>query len=214
MYSTDSIATLTARIAWAAPMQPTSYVLTTENAVGTSGRVFRAFHAMAIVENVAACMPASDATPTLQVIDDTTLNAFLSEMREQAVLKVLSEVFESETANSRLNAMGTRVDLTGTDYSSKIETNPALFDSAIGYQVAFDVLELMLTTSRSNERQRVGTDRATLLVAQQGYRDGEGNQLSDGVLQRLQGAIKRLLGILFPDDVKGKNVLRNASYKW
>jgi hypothetical protein len=214
MYDASAIAALTGRIGWAAPMAPTSKVLTDENSVGTSGRTFDSFHAMCIVENVEECMPISNANTASVGITNDVLNAYLTKLREQAALKVLNRVFDSnEAANYRDVSCGTRVDISGTDYSSTIIARPGLFTEAYGLQVAYDCLEMFLTSARSNLRQRVAAEGVSLRVEQQGYTDENGKLLWPGVFQKLEAAYARISKALFIPVCNGPKI-RDVSHLW
>jgi hypothetical protein len=165
------------------------------------------------VENVQAWMTASDVIPTDGVITSAVLNDFLYQLKQQSALKALDNVFQAVEANVVLNAFGDRIYL-NTDYAALIASRSNILDCALGNQVAYDVLGLGLTSSRSNHRERVVQDRGALLVAQQGWRDANGVLISDGVLQTMQACIARTVKILFPQDDSKKNILRNASFRW
>lgn len=213
MYDSNAIAALTGRIGWAPLRLPTSKVLSSDNE-GSTGRLFNSFHAMAIAENVEEGMPVSNANTANESIDSAALNAYLKLITDQAILKVLGRVFDSnEAANYYINSAGCRVDLSTKDYSSLIISRPAAFDEVVGYQVAYDVLELMLTTSRSNLRQRAAVEGISLIAQQQGARDENGNVIIDGVFQKLESAYGKLSAILFPV-ANTRPKIRSASHLW
>lgn len=213
MYDSSAIAALTGRIGWAPLMLPTSKVLSSDNE-GSTGRLFSAYHAMCIVENVEECMPVSNAITASESITDDVLNDYLKQLTDQAILKVLSRVFDNnDAANYRINSEGCRIDLSGTDYTAKIVARAAIFDDAVGYQVAYNVLEMLMNTSRSNLRERSIQDRMALISQLQGARDERGVVIVDGIFQKLEDAFKRINAALFPQVTPGPK-LRNKSYLW
>ncbi len=162
---------------------------------------------MAIVENVFDTMPNRDA-------DNDALKAYLDELKDQAVRSVLSKVFDNnERASIKVSAYGRRVDVSWTDYSAMIISRASVLDDAVGYQQACNVLELMLSTARSNTTERTGKDYQTLKVELEGFTNEGGHLVSRGLFYKLNGAIISAIDILFPVD-KPKNILRNASNKW
>lgn len=207
----DSVATqaLVDRIGWAEPVPPTGITLDAENILSNSGRLFNSYHKLASVEMVSYCTTNEGS----EAITNDTLNDLLIKRKEQAVLKVLQSVFDiNERANFTYNHKNQRIDLSGTDYSQVIVDRANLFDNAIGYQAAYDVLETIATSSRSNILERCGMDAAQLKYEMQGV-VFEGKTITTGLQQSLWGATKHIIAILFPD-IQRKPAIRNATNRW
>lgn len=213
MYSTDSITALSRRGHWAPPIPPTSKILTTENATSTSGRLFTSFHALCTVENVEGTMPISNAASGLdELVSNEQLNAKLSEIRTQAAIKVLNRVFTNNPlAQYRYNGLGYRVDNSGYDWSVSITTRIANLDDCFGYQVAYDVMQMMLTTQRLNGRERSIAQAGEISAQMQGYRRGD-NVFVDGVLQKLEDAYATAIGLFFESQTNRR--VFNGSHSW
>lgn len=161
-------------------------------------------------------MPISNTDTAVVSIDNDGLNAYLLQIKEQAVLQVLSKVFDNnERANALVNYDNTISDISTIDYDGAIIGRISLFDDAIGYQVAYNTLGMMLTTSRVNNRERSVSDKGQIRLEQQGIRDAEGKLLVPGVTQYLQKAIDNIINVLFPAVKNDKNPrIRNASMYW
>lgn len=212
MYSDAAIAALEGRIGWAQPMAPTSRVLTTENE-GTTGQTFDAFHKLLTVENIEACMPVSNALTAQETITDSSLNAYLVHLRKQATLKVLRRLFDTnKLAQVHTNSIGERTDTSAKDWSTLIQSRLPALDECVGFQLAYDCLELILTTSRINYRERNGKENGNVRLEQQGATDSEGNPQIDGVFGKMNRAYKEAIGVLFPQHTKP--MIRDRSNYW
>lgn len=185
MYNQDSIDFLVNRIGWADVQDDSlSIVINAENLVGTSGRTFKSFHELVTVENVYSA--TTKENPSYE-----EFNYILSEIRKQAVLKVLPQVIDKNYLSE-----------ISKDYSDIIIENSVLFDDAIGYQVAFDVLEKFVSTSRSNLLERnAKLTISNLKLELNGFRNENGYTVAKGVIFYLNEAIKRASNKLFPIEI-------------
>lgn len=209
-YNATAIQTLTDRIGWAAPIPPTDLVLSTAVTSATSGRYVRDFHPMAIVENVAETQPQYQA-------DNNALSAFFISLRASAVRMVLARVFDgNERAYYRNGSGGERERIDGLEYSDRIIAAPALFDNAIGFQMAYDALEMMGNAVRSNFTQRLTQYSYGQIKAEQdGYTDENGKPIDRGIAGRLTAAIREVNNILFPEtSTPAIPRIYNASNRW
>lgn len=211
MYQSTVIDMLALRIAFAEPMQPSPIVLEVRNSAGTSGRKARRFHSLVTVENIWLTMPAPTQGITAQA-DNATLNEHLYDLKREAVLAVLAAVFDKNAlATVGKDSCGNPVDISDTDYTNKITINPARFDDAIGYQIAYMALEQMLTSTRTNPTELKIADKGQLRLEQEGFAM-DGTRVSPGVAGKLRAALKDLIGSLFPT-VAEKPKLR-ARHVW
>jgi hypothetical protein len=209
-YNSTAIQTLIDRIGWAAAIQPSTIVLSSAAAKSDSGRYFSGFHRMAIVENMKPLMPNKDA-------DNTAFSAWLVDLKREGVMNVLDRVFDNnERAFFLIDRDGNRVDISAKDYSETIITiNPRLFDKAIGLQVAYNALEAIAVSTRSNGVQRsTQASYEEIKNEQDGFTDENGKALSAGLKGKLTGSISSIIDILFPKATTGQPRIKNASYKW
>lgn len=213
MYAPASISAFVQRIGWNQPQTPAGIVLTADNAESTTGRLFASFHSMCIPYNVAMTMPES-TTAVASAPTNDQINAFLAELKKQAALKVLNQVFDQNPLSQyRDNINGIRVDLSGSDYDTLIFAKPGLFDEAYGCQVALDTLSMMLMSTRSNSTERAVIDKGRIQAEIDGITDGLGNRRTIGIASKLQKAYDNLIAALFPSN-KGRRILTDASNRW
>lgn len=197
MYNEQSKIALESRIGWSNPILPnTEIALTPENVVSVSGRYFNSFHQLAIVENVFYTIPNKDVT-------NDNLNEFLTNLKKQVVLQVLNRVFDGNIY-AVTKSTNEFVSLNySTDYSDLIIEKQSLFDEAIGYLMASKCMQLFLTTSRSNSKERtIQTSYQVLKVELEGVRDENGKVIANGVSQMADLAIANIISILFPIEKK------------
>ena len=192
MYLETAISTLTERISWASPQEDSFVIeLDADNLKGTSGRNFQSFHQLVTVENIYAAISNIDA-------DATEFNAILSDIRKQAVLKILPLVIDYNLLS-----------VSATDYTNLITDNAILFDDAIGYQTAINVLELFVSTKRSNLSERnAKLAISNLKLEINGFKNESGYVVAKGLVYFLNEAIKTATNKLFPNPiiVKSPNV--------
>lgn len=209
-YNATAIETLTNRIGWAAPIPPTDLVVSADVTRADSGRYVRDFHPMAIVENIAETQPQYAAS-------QEAVNAFMVSLKGAAVRAVLARIFDgNERAYYRNGANGVRESIAAFDYSDRIITQPGLFDNVIGYQMAYDALELMGNAIRSNQTQRLSQYNYGQIKAEQdGYTDENGKPVDRGIAGKLTAAIREVNNILFPEtSTPVQPRIYNASYRW
>lgn len=182
MYSEQSIEILETRIGWEKPLDSDFAIdLDDEVLTADSGRKVNSFHQLVIVENVYAAVPEVN-------MEAEDFNGFLSSVRKQAVLEVLTLIFDKHEDY-----------IEETDYSSLIETKTRLFDDAIGYCMAVKMLELFISTSRKNF-----VDRNAKLAFQnlklelEGVRNDGGFYIAKGIKYELKNAITKTQKIIFP----------------
>lgn len=201
------------RVGWAPLLQPFATGISVDAAAAKtdSGRVFKAFHALATAENVYWTIPNPDAN------GNTEFNNTLLDLRKQAVLKVIDLVFVANPrAVTGTDAYGEPTDLSDTDYSDLAIRRAPLFDTAIGFQVACDVIEQLIATPRSNGRERsAGESIGDLKIELDGYTNEAGRKVAKGLYGKLSDAIKAITDVLFPlSKNEAKPVIRDASHLW
>lgn len=185
MYSEESISLLNNRIGWEMPLDSgSSIVIDTENKKADSGRKVNAFHQLASVENIYAAVADVD-------MDMADFNKFLTSIREQSVIEVLTIIFDQHHLYDETK-----------DYSSIIDKKIKLFDGAIGYTIAVKILELFVSSNRKNFIERnASLSFQTLKIELYGAKNDNGHFIAKGITYEKSEAIKKAQKILFPDPV-------------
>ena len=182
MYSKEIIQSLTERIGFGSP-QEDSFVLAISEAIqnGASGRFFKSFHSLVTLENIIAAIEK-------QNINSEEFEALLNEYRKGASLEVLSLVLDSHQ-DYVLN----------DSYDAIITQNVSLFDNAIGYKVAIMVIEMFMSTKRSNIVERnAKLSVSNLKLELEGYRNDSGVLVAKGLVHKFENAIKTAQKKIFP----------------
>ena len=182
MYSEEIIQSLTERIGFGSP-QEDSFVLAISEAIqnGASGRVFKSFHSLVTLENIIEAIEKRE--PTAEQFE-----AILNGCRKGAVLEVLSLVLDSHEDY-----------INDDSYDASITQNISLFDNAIGYKVAIMVIEMFMSTKRSNIVERnAKLSVSNLKLELEGYRNDSGILVAQGLVHKFGNAIKLAQNKLFP----------------
>lgn len=127
------------RVGWRDDKTVTGFTLSAANLESESGRHFQSEHSAVTLKNIRNCQPV----PSISASD---FNAYLEELRKQAVLQVLDDAFERDYVKDNL-----------------IVKYPTAFDSAILLRMVIVVGELIMTSSRSNNTERISKDFASKL---------------------------------------------------
>lgn len=182
MYSNDTISNLNERIKWNASLDPGfSVTLSTENETGTSGKHFQSFHPLVSIDNIYSAVPEIG-------MNQEKFNALLSDIRLQATLQAVSDVMDQNTLY-----------VPETNYSDLIIANNGIFDNAIGYKVAINVLEMFMSTTRSNLVERnAKLAVSNLKLELEGFKNDYGVVVANGIKYYYQKAIRKASDKLFP----------------
>ena len=189
MYSEQSIVSLVTRIGWEKPLD-TAFAIELDEEVLTadSERKVNSFHQLVTVENVYAAVPEID----MEVAD---FNDFLSSLRRQSVLEVLTAIFDKNEQY-----------IETVDYSELILARPRLFDDAIGYCMAIKALELFIASSRNNLLERnAKLSFQNLKIELEGVRNDGGFFVAKGIIYKMERAIQKAQNILFPKNATVQN---------
>ena len=183
MYSNDVTLKLEKRIRWNTDYDTAFPVALDEfNATGESGKHFQGFHQLVTLSNIYN-VGVSEIN-----MEAAPFNAILTDIRKQAVLQMLNDVFDKNMYYD-----GT------VDYSPVIEANIGLFDNAIGFGTAISVLELMLSSKRINADERnTKTSAANLKLELEGFTNENGVVVAKGIRFYYQRAIKAAVLKIFP----------------
>lgn len=182
MYSELSIESLATRIGWEKPLD-TAFAIEIDEEVlsADSERKVNSFHQLVTVENVYAAVPEID----MEVV---SFNGFLSSIRKQSVMEVLTAVFDQHTSYDEV-----------VDYSQIIISRPRLFDDAIGYCIAIKMLELFISSGRKNLSDRnAKLSFQSLKLDLEGVRNDGGFYVAKGIKYELKSAITKAQKVIFP----------------
>lgn len=105
-----------------------SFALDADLLTTQSGRVFQDEHTAVILKNIHATVDPEPA-------DDAAFNKVLSDYRRQAVIHVISNVFDSTSIRN-------------------LDDHLSAFDTAISQRMAIVLLEMMINSTRSNLTER------------------------------------------------------------
>lgn len=191
MYSQEAIDVLTNRIGWSDLSSGLPFGLTTANKTATSGKKFNWYHSLVLVDNIFAAVPKPD-------MSDTDFNLYLKDIRDQSVLTVLTSILDTYPDYDP-----------ATDYSNVIIDRPTLFDDSIGYSVAIKMIELYISTTRSNFNERSSKmSYQSLKVELEGAKNENGHFIAKGIVYKLEQSIKKAQKVIFPYKVvvEGPNV--------
>lgn len=189
MYNEQSIVSLVTRIGWEKPLDTAFAIeLGEEVLTADSERKVNSFHQLVTVENVYAAVQEID----MEVVE---FNDFLSSLRRQSVLEVLTAIFDKNEQY-----------IETVDYSELILARPRLFDDAIGYCVAIKALELFIASSRNNLLERnAKLSFQNLKLELNGIRNDSGAFVAKGLEYYFKTAIKDASKIIFPKNAAVQN---------
>lgn len=193
MYNSLSKTALENRIGWGVPVPPnTDIILTTENITSVSGRCFNSFHQLAIVENVWNSIVNIN-------INNAQFNEYLSQMRKDCVNEVLNKIFNTNPyANAKFNPNWESPNYK-TDYSDVILAKQSIFDDSIGYAMAVRIIQLVISTTRSNNTERKNAEFYQIVKTElEGVVNQDGVLIANGVNGQYNTSILNAISILFP----------------
>jgi hypothetical protein len=189
MYNEQSIASLITRIGWEKPLE-TDFAIELDEEVLTadSERKVNTFHQLVTVENVYAAVPEIE-------MGAEEFNGFLSSIRKQSVLEVLTAIFDKNEQY-----------IETVDYSELILARPKLFDDAIGYSIAIKMLELFVSSGRINLAERnAKLSFQNLKLELNGIKNDNGVFVAKGLEYHFNKSIKDAQKILFPKNATVQN---------
>lgn len=182
MYSEESISFLVNRIGFGEPsMDIPNIVVSDDNKYGTSGRTFNYFHKLVTLDNI------YDTANDMYMQSDE-FNAYLLQIKIDAARGVLSRILSQNISC-----------LSSTDYSDMILLRPELFEDAYGYSVAYTLIEQMISTTRSNIKERnAKMAYQQLKIELEGAKNEYGYSVASGVNHKLAAVIKIATDIICP----------------
>lgn len=180
MYSQESIDALTNRIGWS-ESSGLSIGLSESNKTANSGKTFNWYHPLVLIDNIYAAVPQVN-------MEEEGFNNYLSEVRKQAVSSVLTSILDYHPDYDSKK-----------DYSNVITDRQTLFDDAIGYSVAIKMIELFISTTRINFKDRsVKMSYQNLKVELEGARNDNGHFIAKGIIYKLNESIIKAQKVIFP----------------
>lgn len=120
------------RIGWRDDKTVKDFVLSTENIISDSGRVFQSEHSAITLNNIRSFQPLID-------ISDDDFNDYLYNIKEQVVLQVLGDCFERDYLDDNV-----------------LKLYPTSFDDAISLRMVIVISEMIMTSTRTNLIERLG----------------------------------------------------------
>jgi len=182
MYSEASIDTLIKRIGWSDVLSSgLPIVIDSDLKESESGRTFESFHPLVNLENVFQSVSE-------KIMEEEKFNTFLKELAKNNVLSVLNKI---------MNQNEDYID--SFDYTQTIVTKKHLFDEAIGYSVACQMVELFLSTNRKNFIERNAKDSVMRLkIDLEGAKNERGHKIAYGLKDHLRFSINNATDIIFP----------------
>ncbi len=121
-----------------------------DNPTNNSGLFFENQHPIITLKNIRSVQPDKDIT-------DIDFGLYLIELKEAVIFQVLADVFDSDNINPDIFSF-----------------YPSLFDNAISMQMLVKVINLILSSKRSNLNEVIGKQ-----ALQRIYFDLKGNKGSD-----------------------------------
>lgn len=181
MYSKEAIDVLINRIGWSDLSSGLPFAISPENLTANSGKKFNWYHSLVLVDNVYAAVPEVE-------MSEENFNDYLVEVRNQAVLTTLTSILDTYPDYDPL-----------TDYSNIITDRSTLFDDSIGLSVAIKMIELFISTTRSNFNERSAKmSYQALKVELEGAKNDNGHFIAKGIVYKLEQSIKKAQKIIFP----------------
>ena len=183
MYDEASITFLINRIGFGTPPPDLANIIDIDidNQIGTSGRTFNFFHKLVTLDNIYGTTNEVD-------MRSVEFNAYLNQIKIDAARGVLSRILSQNNS-----CLGTK------DYSSMILLNPEIFEDAFGYSVAYTLIEQMISTTRSNIKERNAKMAYQQLKIELGTANNEyGRSIARGVFTDLGDAINKASLIVCP----------------
>jgi hypothetical protein len=120
---------LLTRVGWRQEIE-CPIVVSAANLTTDSGRFFQDEHSAVSIENIKDAQRVPN-------ISEENLNIYLSQLREQTVYQVISDVFNKKDINA-----------------DEINANITMFDEVISLRMVIVVSEIIISSNRSNKNQR------------------------------------------------------------
>ncbi|URM37142.1 hypothetical protein [Flavobacterium anhuiense] len=181
MYNQEAVDALINRIGWSELSSGLPFELSDANKTAESGKMFNWYHSLVLIDNVYAAVPEVEMA-------ETGFNDYLAKVRKQAVLNVLSSILDTHEDY-----------VPDQDYSETIINRPIIFDDSIGYLVAIKMIELYISTTRSNFSERSAKmSYQALKVELEGAKNDNGHFIAKGLIYKLEQSVKKAQKILFP----------------
>lgn len=183
MYSLSTVTTLSKIIGFGTPSESVGVDFSDDIINGPSGRTFKYFHRLVDLKNIYE----SVEDPEMPKVD---FENYLNQIRFDATKSILAKCLDSTECYDD-----------SIDYDSYIESKYNLFEDAIGYAVAITILELMLSTKRSNLSEiNANLTYEKLKLELYGLRSEKGVVVARGLKGELENVIYNIKCIFCPLD--------------
>lgn len=117
--------------------------LSSDNTTTDSGRYFQDEHSAVTLDNIRDCQPEIG-------ISDADFNTYLSDLRKSVVLQVIADVYGAESKIKE----------------SEITDNVGVFDNAISLGMVVKVMQLIITSTRSNRTESISKEFVNKLAVE------------------------------------------------
>lgn len=139
-----------------------------------SGRFFEAENHFITTEMIKDCQPTEN-------ISDGDFTTYLTVLKNDCVFEVLGNVFNKDKIDDGL-----------------LDKYPSLFDDLLSMSMAIRVLNLIMTSTRSNRNERIGKDSLMLLYLELNGNSRDHNfPFSKGLEQKYKDELMRVKVFLF-----------------
>ena len=182
MYSTETITNI-ANLVGFGSSAGVDVVVTEQNRIGTSLRTFPSFHRSVTLKNIFETIEE-------EFLDEDDFNEFLELSKTDAALNTLVTVIDT---NPKYQS--------DFDYSGIIQDHLSVFQEAIGLSLAASMLEMMMTTTRSNIAQRTASlSYSKLKIELDGAKNEPGHVLTFGLRSKFRKTCNEISEIIFPTE--------------
>ncbi len=194
MYSLNSVKVLESRIKWRTPMGKFATILEAELIASENDKAYQDAHKLITIENIHSTQPKENIT-------NEEFNTYLRRLNKSCVDKVLEDVFDlNNLADSSKN------------YDELIEKNKTVFDASLRLYMAVQVIQGMITSTRSNRDERLlKSSYPHLKIELEGSKNDNGKTLSVGVNFLYNKSIEKVKKKLFP---RPKKVVLQSLNVW
>lgn len=188
MYSKNSIEVLSKRIGFGTAKNVPEFDFDYDIVFGNAKRTFDYFHKLVYLDSIYLSVAKQD-------MDQEEFEVELEKLRMNSAISTLSRVLMQNPEY-----------IDEKNYDEIITAKTAILEEVYGYTLAIDVLELFITSPRSN----LATINANLSYEKlkldlYGFKNEQGVEVAAGLVSKLETAIKKATNAIFPVNVKIKD---------
>ncbi|QQO97044.1 hypothetical protein Nekkels1_42 [Cellulophaga phage Nekkels_1] len=197
MFLESNITSLRNRLGWSS-LEKAEYAdkLNATNLIKESGLTLNNFHNLVTLENIYKCFSEFE-------MEDDKFNDVLTELLDNVVIEILTDVFVTDSRS-----------VMNKDYTSVITScaDTGIFDKSIGYCHAIKVLELILSSVRSNRIETIASENAAQIQSMiKGSYSQSGLLVVDGLIHKCKNEREEIKSKIF--SVRGSTIY-DATNHW